>query len=122
MSKIVDILTPWTSPAKVGVAIRYGVVVITAMLSAFGLVPQETIDWLRATAEEPELAGAVAAALGGVVVLYAILTKSRSPAADAVGKAVDGKDPVVVITPAGQPDAVISATTPIVTAEGKQLN
>lgn len=112
MGRLISLLTPFTTPTTFGVAFRYGVVIVTTLLAATGLLDAGQTAGLRSVLLDPELVGALAAVLGAVVTGYAVVTKSRSVKADAAGKQIDKDvpkdDPVRVITPPGSSDFVVT--------------
>lgn len=108
------LLTPFTTAAGTGVAVRYLTTIIGAILAilgALGLLSPEQIEII--TREVPGLLAALAGLYAAGMVVYATMTKSSSDKAAEVAKKVDAEiapeSPVVIRTPAGAPDIVVPA-------------
>jgi hypothetical protein len=111
---------PLTTAPSVGVAIRYAITIIGAMLtlSIIGcLTPEQVKDLMQKvqdiSVQLPGLLTAVAGLITLCAPIYAMLTKSSSDKAAKAAKAIDPKIPpaqdVVIQMPVGQPDIVVPA-------------
>jgi hypothetical protein len=120
----------FTNPTAAGTVFRDLFIAVGTLITLAGVVgwlDPAQVSELRATIDS--LSGqlpAILAALGVVMAagmsIYRAVFKSQSTGAEAVGKAFDGKkEPVVVITPPGQPDVVVDKSTVVVTPEGKPI-
>lgn len=103
-----------TTAKPVGVATRDIVVIVGAVLTvlgALGLLTEEQVKTLTETA--PVLFTAFGTVMTVAMSAYRIWTKSSSDKAAEVAKQVDEKvpaaDPVLIKTPKGEPDIVVSA-------------
>ncbi len=107
------LLTPFTTPSTIGVAVRYLTTIATALVALLGLLGLMTPEQVEAiTKQVPEVLTAVTTIATVLVPLYAVLTKARSTRADGAAKVIDAKippeQPVTIKTPAGVPDIVVS--------------
>jgi hypothetical protein len=112
---------PLTTATSVGVAIRYAITIIGAMLTILSIIgwltPEQVKDLMQKVQDISVQVPALLTAVAGLVTLaapiYAMLTKSSSDKAAKVAKAIDSEIPpnqdVLIQTPIGQPDIVVSA-------------
>lgn len=108
------LLTPFTTATAAGVSVRYITTILTTVIAIVGILGWLTPEQQEAlTALVPGLLAAVSGLIAVLVPIYGVLTKSSSDKAAAVAKAVDAKvpaqAPVIIKTPAGKPDIVVSA-------------
>jgi hypothetical protein len=113
---------PLTTATSVGVAIRYAITIIGAMLTILSIIgwltPEQLKDLMQKvqdiSVQLPGLLTAVAGLITLCAPIYAMLTKSSSDKAAKAAKAIDLKIPlaqdVVIQTPVGQPDIVVPAS------------
>ncbi|NVP55953.1 hypothetical protein [Mycoplana rhizolycopersici] len=107
------LLTPLTTATSIGVAVRYLTTIVGSVIAILAILGWLTPEQAEAlTRQVPELLGAVAAVVTAAVPLYAIWTKSSSDkaaeAAKAIDKQIPDESPVVIKTPAGVPDIVVT--------------
>lgn len=103
----------FTTSAPIGVTMRYLGLILGGMLTVLGIVgwlSAEQIAELRA--QIPDLTAAIGALMTAVIAIYGIIRKSHSDKAAEAAKAIDAEippeQPVIVKTPSGRPDIVIS--------------
>jgi uncharacterized membrane protein len=111
-----------TTATSVGVAIRYAITIIGAVVTILSIIgwltPEQVKDLMQKVQDISVQVPALVAAVAGLVTLaapiYAVLTKSSSDKAAEAAKAIDLKIPpsqdVVIQTPVGVPDIVVAAT------------
>lgn len=112
---------PLTTATSVGVAIRYAITIIGAMLTILSIIgfltPEQVKDLMQKvqdiSAQVPGLLTAVAGLITLCAPIYAMLTKSSSDKAAKAAKAIDNKIPVgqevVIQTPDGVADIIVPA-------------
>ena len=117
-----QILSPLTTATSVGVTIRYVVTIISsvvAILSILGWLTPEQVQEIARKVEQisgqvPGLIAAIAGLIALLTPVYAILTKSSSDKAAEAAKEIDKQipagDDVLIMTPPGVPDIVVTAT------------
>jgi hypothetical protein len=111
------LLTPFTTAAPIGVAIRDVAVslgVILATLGTLGMLSAEQVDQFRSyleTITDPTVIAAFGVLLGAGTSIYRIVAKSMSDKAAEVAKEVDAKipkaDPVEIKTPGPGPNITV---------------
>jgi hypothetical protein len=111
------LLTPFTTAAPIGVAIRdvavsLGVILMT--LGTLGMLSPEQVDQFRAyleTITDPTVIAAIGVLLGAGTSIYRIISKSMSDRGAEVAKESDAKipkdDPVVIETPGHRPNIIV---------------
>jgi len=106
------LLTPFTTAAPVGVAMRdfiTGIGAILAMLGVLGFLTDDQVAEL--TRQAPAVLTAIGTLIYGAMTIYRSLTKSSSDKAAEAAKQIDAKVPkeaqVVIKTPGGRPDIVV---------------
>ena len=106
-------VNPLTTTTEVGVAIRYLGTIAGSIIMILG-----TLNWLtpeqvtELSASVPEFFAAIGAMIALGVPIYAVITKSNSDKASEVANEVDANvpadSPVVIKTPEGSPDIVVT--------------
>lgn len=113
---------PLTTATSLGVATRYAITIIGAIVTILGILGWLTAEQVKdvmqkvqdISAQLPALLAAVAGLVTLAAPIYAMLTKSSSDKAAKAAKQIDLKIPpsqdVVIQTPVDVPDIVVAAT------------